>query len=174
MTTRIAGLRAGSLDATVVDPGFVPFLVDEGFKDLGYLGKFGIPYQHESLDSSKAFLVKNRDTALKAVKGIIEGIAYIAQQRHAPEVKQVLAKYLKFDDPAKIDDAYASLRSYALEIRKPYPTEKGVQSLISFLSKFNPKVAKVTVKDVVDSSLVAELDKSGFIDQVYKEMSAGK
>src|ERR1043165_6212945 len=60
MTTRIAGMRVGSIDATVVDPGFVPFLVSEGFKDLGYLGKFGIPYQHESLDSSKAFLAKNR------------------------------------------------------------------------------------------------------------------
>lgn len=46
MTTRIAGMRAGSIDAIVVDPGFVPFLTDEGFKDLGYLGKFGIPYQH--------------------------------------------------------------------------------------------------------------------------------
>jgi hypothetical protein len=69
MTTRIAALRAGSIDATVVDPGFVPFLVDEGIKDLGYLGKFGIPYQHESLDSSKAFLPTQRDTALKAARG---------------------------------------------------------------------------------------------------------
>jgi NitT/TauT family transport system substrate-binding protein len=174
MTTRIAALRAGSIDATVVDPGFVPFLVDEGFKDLGYLGKFGIPYQHESLDSSKAFLAKHRGTALKAVKGIIEGIAFIAQERNAPEVKQVLGKYLKFDDPSKIDDAYASLRGYAVNIRKPYPTEEGVESLIRFLAKFNPKVAQVTVKDVVDSSLVAELDKSGFIDTVYKEMARGK
>ncbi|MGH7931200.1 MAG: ABC transporter substrate-binding protein [Candidatus Binatia bacterium] len=174
MTTRIAALRAGSIDATVVDPGFVPFLVEEGFKDLGYLGKFGIPYQHESLDSSRAFLAKNRDTALKAVKGIIEGIAYIAQERNAAGVKQVLGKYLKFDDPAKIDDAYASLRGYAVNIRKPYPTEEGVESLIRFLAKFNPKVAKVTVQDVVDSSLVAELDKSGFIDTVYKEMSRRK
>ena len=66
MTTRIAGMRAGSIDATVVDPGFVPFLVSEGFKDLGYLGKFGIPYQHESLDSSKAFLAKHRTVALSA------------------------------------------------------------------------------------------------------------
>jgi NitT/TauT family transport system substrate-binding protein len=174
MTTRIAGLRAGSIDATVVDPGFVPFLVAEGFKDLGYLGKFGIPYQHESLDSSKAFLAKHRGTALKAVKGIIEGIAFIAQERNAGEVKQVLAKYLKFDDPAKIDDAYASLRGYAVNIRKPYPTDEGVASLIKFLAKFNPKVAKVTVQDVVDSSLVAELDKSGFIDSIYKEMAQGK
>jgi NitT/TauT family transport system substrate-binding protein len=98
MTTRIAGMRAGSIDATVVDPGFVPFLTNEGFKDLGYLGKFGIPYQHESLDSSKAFLAKQRATALNAVKGIIEGIAFIAQERNAPEVKRVLAKYLKFEE----------------------------------------------------------------------------
>jgi ABC-type nitrate/sulfonate/bicarbonate transport system substrate-binding protein len=105
MTTRIAGMRAGSIDATVVDPGFVPFLVSEGFKDLGYLGKFGIPYQHESLDSSKAFLTNHRATALNAVKGIIEGIAFIAQERNAPEVKRVLAKYLKFEEQAKIDDA---------------------------------------------------------------------
>ena len=174
MTTRIAGMRAGSIDATVVDPGFVPFLVNEGFKDLGYLGKFGIPYQHESLDSSKAFLAKHRTTALNAVKGIIEGIAFIAQERNSAEVKQVLGKYLKFDDQAKIDDAYASLRGYAVNIRKPYPTDEGVESLIKFLAKFNPKVTNVTVKDVVDSSLVAELDKSGFIDAVYKEMARGK
>ncbi len=174
MTTRIAGLRAGSIDATVVDPGFVPFLVSEGFKDLGYLGKFGIPYQHESLDSSKAYLAKHRGTALNAVKGIIEGIAFIAQEKNATEVKRVLKKYLKFEEQAKIDDAYTSLRGYALDIRKPYPTDEGVDSLIKFLAKFNPKVASVTVKDVVDSSLVAELDKSGFIDSVYKEMAQGK
>jgi ABC-type nitrate/sulfonate/bicarbonate transport system substrate-binding protein len=174
MTTRIAGIRAGSIDATVVDPGFVPFLVSEGFKDLGYLGEFGIPYQHESLDSSKAFLAKNRPTALNAVKGIIEGIAFIAQERNAPEVKRVLAKYLKFKEQAKIDDAYTSLRGYAVAIRKPYPTDDGVDSLIKFLAKFNPKVANMTVKDVVDSSLVAELDKSGFIDSVYKETARAK
>jgi NitT/TauT family transport system substrate-binding protein len=174
MTTRVAGMRAGSIDATLVDPGFVPFMLKEGYKDLGYLGKLGIPYQHESLDSSKAYLGKHRDTALKAVKGILEGIAFIAQERNAGEVKRVLGKYLKFDDPAKIDDAYKALRGYAVSIRKPYPTKEGVASLITFLAKFNPKVAQVTVDDVVDSSLVAELDKTGFIDGVYKEMGQGK
>jgi len=174
MTTRVAGLRAGSIDATVVDPGFVPFMVKEGYKDLGYLGKFGIPYQHESLDSSKAYLAKHRDIALMAVKGIIEGIAFISTERNAPEVKRVLGKYLKFDDPAKIDDAYKALRGYALNIRKPYPTNEGVSSLINFLARFNPKIAKLTVQDIVDSSLVAELDKGGFIDAVYREMGQGK
>src|SRR5919109_1899572 len=174
MTTRVAGLRAGSIDATVVDPAFVAFMLKEGYKDLGYLGNFGIPYQHESLDSSKAYLAKHRGTALNAVKGIIEGIAFIAQERNSAEVKRVLGKYLKFEEQAKIDDAYTSLRGYAVNIRKPYPTDEGVDSLIKFLAKFNPKVSSVTVQDVVDASLVGELDKSGFIDAVYKEMAQGK
>ena len=72
------------------------------------------------------------------------------------------------------NDAYTSLRGCAVNMRKPYPTHACVDSLTKFLAKFNPKVASVTVKDVVDSSLVAELDKSGFIDSVYKEISRGK
>ena len=71
------------------------------------------------------------------------------------------------------NDAYTSLRGYAVNMRKPYPTHACVDSLTKFLAKFNPKVASV-VKDVVDSSLVAELDKSAFVDSVYREMSRGK
>ena len=174
MTTRVAALRAGSIDATLVDPGFVPFMKKEGFRDLGYLASFGIPYQHESLDSSRNFLRQHRDTVLKAVKAITEGIAFIAQERTAPRVKRVLTKYLKFDDPAKTEDAYKSLRGYAGSIRKPYPSNEGVQSLINFLARFNPKVASMKVQDVVDSTLVGELDKSGFIDAIYKEIGQAK
>src|SRR2546425_6976403 len=83
MTTRVSGLKAGSIDATVVDPSFVPFLKREGFKDLGYLGEIGIPYQHEVLVSNRSYLKQHRDQVLKAVKAVIEGIAFTAQERHA-------------------------------------------------------------------------------------------
>src|ERR1043166_511055 len=69
---------------------------------------------------------------------------------------------------------FSNVRGVAANIRKPYPTKEGVASLIAFLAKFNPKVAQVTVDDVVDASLVAELDKTGFIDAVYREMGQGK
>lgn len=72
------------------------------------------------------------------------------------------------------EDAYKALKGYALAIRKPYPTKEGVEALIGFLSKFNPKMAKLSVDDVVDTSLVEELDKSGFIDAVYRQASREK
>jgi len=167
MTTRVSGLKAGSIDATVVDPSFVPFLKREGFKDLGYLGEIGIPYQHEVLVSNRSYLKQHRDQVLKAVKAVIEGIAFTAQERHAPEVKRVLGKYLKFD-AAKTEDAYKAVKSYAVRARKPYPTVEGVNALIRFFAKYNPAVAKITAANVIDATLVEELDKSGFIDLLYK------
>ena len=167
MTTRVAGLRAGSIDATVVDPSFVPFLKKEGFKELGYLGDMGIPYEHEVLVSTRSYLKQHRDRALKAVRAVIEGIAFTAQDRNAAEVKRVLGKYLKFD-AAKTEDAYKAVKSYAIRSRKPYPTIEGVNALIQFFARYNPAVAKITYADVIDSTLVEELDKSGFIDALYK------
>jgi NitT/TauT family transport system substrate-binding protein len=167
MTTRVSGLKAGSIDATVVDPSFVPFLKREGFKDLGYLGELGIPYEHEVLVSTRFYLKQHRDRVLKAVKAVIEGIAFTAQERNAPEVKRVLSKYLKFD-AAKTEDAYKAVKSYAIRSRKPYPTVEGVNALIRFFARYNQAVAKITPANVIDSTLVEELDKSGFIDALYK------
>jgi NitT/TauT family transport system substrate-binding protein len=167
MTTRVASLRAGSIDATVVDPSFVPFLTREGFKELGYLGEMGIPYEHEVLVSTRSYLKQHRDQVLKAVKAVIEGIAFTAQDRNAAEVKRVLSKYLKFD-AGKTEDAYKAVKSYAIRDRKPYPTIEGVNALIQFFARYNQAVAKITYASVIDSTLVEELDKSGFIDALYK------
>ncbi len=41
-TSRISALKAGSLDATVVDPAFVPTLKVEGLRELSYLAGLGI------------------------------------------------------------------------------------------------------------------------------------
>jgi NitT/TauT family transport system substrate-binding protein len=167
MTTRVAGLRGGSIDATLVDPAFVPFLKREGFNDLGYLGNMGIPYEHEVLVSTRSYLRQHRDQVLRAVKAVIEGIAFTARERNGPEVKRVLSKYLKFD-AAKTEDSYGAVKGYATQGRKPYPTIEGINALIRFFARYNPAVAKMSAANVVDSSLVQELDKSGFIDSLYK------
>src|SRR5437660_570753 len=103
---------------------------------------------------------------LADLKGKRIGVSRIGSSSHAAAEIAL--------DHFKIDDAYKSLRGYALNIRKPYPTNEGVNSLINFLAKFNPKVAKLTAQDVVDASLVGELEKNGFIDAVYKEAAQGR
>jgi NitT/TauT family transport system substrate-binding protein len=168
-TSRVSALKVGSIDATVVDPSFVPFLKADGYKELSYLGDLGIAYQHATLVAHRGYMKKNREKVLRVVRACIEATAFITQDRNAPAVKRVLNKYLKFDDSTKTDDAYKAVKSYALRARKPYPTVEGVAALIRFFARFNPAVAKISTSDVIDSSLVEELDKSGFIDRLYKQ-----
>ena len=50
----------------------------------------------------------------------------------------------------------------------PYPTPDGVKTMLDDLAPKNPKAAAADAKAFVDMSLVGELDKSGFIKQLYR------
>lgn len=52
-----------------------------------------------------------------------------------------------------------------LKIRSkiPHPVNKGWKTLIDFTARDNPKVRDVKAKEILDDSVVKELDESGFI-----------
>ena len=52
--------------------------------------------------------------------------------------------------------------------KKPYPTRDGFANVISEVTKSLPKAAGLKYEDVVDNSILEKLDKSGFIDALYK------
>ena len=51
----------------------------------------------------------------------------------------------------------------------PYPTPEGVKTMLDDMAPKNPKAASADPKTYVDTSLVRELDSSGFIKQLYKK-----
>ncbi|MGH7783413.1 MAG: hypothetical protein ACREO5_06200 [Candidatus Binatia bacterium] len=71
----------------------MPFLTDEGFKDLSHIGKFGISLSARIARQQQAFLAS--PYCFERGKGIIEDITFIAQERNGSEVERVLEKYLK-------------------------------------------------------------------------------
>ena len=52
--------------------------------------------------------------------------------------------------------------------KKPYPSRDGFANVISEVGKQLPKAASLKFEDVVDISIMEKLDKSGFIDSLYK------
>lgn len=50
----------------------------------------------------------------------------------------------------------------------PYPRVEAMQAMLDFLQPQNSGVAKVRAEDMVDASLVAELERSGFIDSLSR------
>ncbi|HUK40108.1 MAG TPA: hypothetical protein VLX11_03665 [Candidatus Acidoferrales bacterium] len=47
-------------------------------------------------------------------------------------------------------------------------TGVGLQSIIAEVARVVPKASSLKFEDVADSSIIEKLDKSGFIDSLYK------
>jgi hypothetical protein len=76
--------------------------------------------------------------------------------------KEILAGYTGINDDELLEIAYDI---YILKIRSkvPYPVNKGWKTLIDFTARDNPKVRDVKAEDLLDDSIMKELEKSGFI-----------
>ena len=76
-----------------------------------------------------------------------------------------MAQYMSLDpvtDSATLQETYDTILLGTLE-NIPYPTLKGLQTVIDIAVKDNPDAAMVKPTDLVDTSILAELEKSGFI-----------
>jgi hypothetical protein len=50
--------------------------------------------------------------------------------------------------------------------QKPYPTVEGIRATLAFYD--SPEMRKYKAEDFYDSSFMTELDRSGFIDRLYR------
>ena len=51
----------------------------------------------------------------------------------------------------------------------PYPTEKGMRTILDFLAQSDPRYKSLRPEKTVDTSLVKELVDSGFIEEIRKQ-----
>jgi len=85
---------------------------------------------------------------------------------HKEESKKILSKYSRITNEAYLEDAYTA--SAKLFERVPLVTRAGMETQIKEAVSRKP-TAQVRFEDVADDSIVRELEKSGFIDRVYKQ-----
>jgi ABC-type nitrate/sulfonate/bicarbonate transport system substrate-binding protein len=165
----LIGLDKGGADAAVLTmPTF--FLAEEkGYRTVGDPATMDIVYLQNTLESTRSFLRNNRDRALRFMKGYIEGLAYFKKNKR--ESIDVMRKKLRIQSEQERDSRYLEL-SYNLLVSTfyndvPYPSLKGVQTILDKIGEEEPKVKERDAKSFVDDSLVKELDESGFIKALY-------
>jgi hypothetical protein len=96
---------------------------------------------------------------------MIEAIHIIKTEKEY--AKSLFKKNLGVSDPEGLERAYKDYSSAFPEV--PYPTPDGVKTMLDDLAPKNPKAAAADAKAYVDMSLIAEVEKSGFIKQLYKK-----
>jgi NitT/TauT family transport system substrate-binding protein len=112
--------------------------------------------------TTKSFLAKQRSTVKKTVMALIEAAHFFKNNKEATQ--KIVAKYLRGANQAYLDASYASTAKI-LE-RVPYTTRAGMKIQLAEALKQTPG-AKVTVDDLIDDSIVREIEKEGFIDKIY-------
>jgi NitT/TauT family transport system substrate-binding protein len=123
-----------------------------------------IVYPTASVVTRRKTIREHRDTVMRVVRSYVEGIAYLKHNKEFS--KQVLAKYFRTSDPEYLEGAYNLFKDDFID--KPYPITKGLDAIYEIAAFRRPEVRNHKPEEFVDTSFVAELDKSGFIKNLYE------
>jgi ABC-type nitrate/sulfonate/bicarbonate transport system substrate-binding protein len=114
---------------------------------------------------SDAFIRDKRETALKFLRGFVEGAHYY--KTHPEETVQIAAAHLKTTDLDMLRQAWKVFAERLIP-KKPFPTIEDIQLTIQEVGTQNPAAKNATPERFLDSSLMQEIDQSGFIDRLYR------
>jgi NitT/TauT family transport system substrate-binding protein len=161
---RLIAISSGAIDATLISPPDHLEAVRLGMKILLNLRDLNVPYQGSGLVTTQRVLKVKRDIARRFLKSYVEAIHLVKTN---PEIsRKAFAKYRQSKDEKRIDDAYQALRE--LVKPKPYPSIEGFRTIIEDASQRIAAAKTAKPSDFIDTSLLQELDKSGFIDALYR------
>jgi NitT/TauT family transport system substrate-binding protein len=168
---RLAAMETGQVVGTLVSVPETIEAEEKGYQVLLDMSTLDAAYQHTGIATTRSAIKANREIALNLMKAISEAIALMKQDEKG--TIEVMAEYLLLDveeDAPSLTEAYEVLIQGYL-VKTPYPTLEGLQTQLKSLEAENPEAANFEPEDVTDLSIMRELEKSGFIDELYKQQS---
>ena len=153
--TRLAALRAGSIDATPIDVAFAMKAEDEGFRRLLYLGDIiELPLSGIAVTEKK--LQTQREQVKKVVRASLRGTRFMKQNR--AETIQMLSDYLHIT-PSQAGKAYdVSMNSFTED---GIISDKGVNLDVQLTKERLKMTKEIPLSQLVDWSLLKEVKGGG-------------
>lgn len=98
------------------------------------------------------------------MRAMVEGIHLFKTNKKKSIL--VMSQYMRTGDSKILEVGY----DYEAEVyeRAPYPSIAGIQLALEEIAQENPAARKADVRRFFDARWVQELDKSGFIDALYR------
>jgi len=162
---RFAALRDGRVQGVLLEPPKSLEAKKMGFHVLVNLKMLGLEYQHTGLATTRALIKSQPDLIRNVLKAYVEGIHYYKTE--PMESLAILAKYLKTSNAEALKEIYEDI-GRTLVPTKPYPTLKGIETMLQEIAGTNPDAQTARPERFVDLTFIKELDSSRFIDQLYK------
>jgi NitT/TauT family transport system substrate-binding protein len=163
----LASLDKGGIEAAVVTVPSMFVAEDRGYRVLLDMADTDIYYLHTMMATTGSYIKANRDKVLRFLKGYLEGIAYVKQNRQ--ESIEVVKRKLRIgaEQERNLERAIDLLSTKYYE-PLPYPSMRGIETVLGFVEKDNPKAKTADPKSFVDDSLLREIEASGFLKTLYQ------
>ena len=163
----LASLDKGGVEGGVLTIPSMFVAEDRGYRVLLDMADTDIYYLHTMVATTRQYIKNNRDKVSRFLRGYVEGIAFVKQNKK--ESLDIVKKKLRLGPEQERNLE----RSLDLLIAKyyenvPYPSMRGVETVLGFVEKDNPKAKSADPKSFVDDSLLREIDQGGFIKKLYE------
>ena len=158
--TRLASLAGGTIQGTLLLPPFTLRARELGLRPLYDLVGSGIQYPINQITARHSFIKSQRDTVKNFMRAFVAGLARFRTDRDFGT--KVLGKNLRETDARILQETY----DFWLKVfpRLPHP---GPEDATVFLEFMQVKEQR-DWREFVDTSVMDELDREGFLSSVYK------
>jgi len=165
VTDVYGALRAGALDAGVVNAELAILARRDGYRELIDIAKMGINFPTSSVVTTRSYIKRNENTVRKFVRGFVEGVHFGKTQRAA--AINIMKKYLRSSDAAMFDELYEMYIMRNIP-RIPWPSPEALKTVLDQMAETDPRVANLKPEQFIDARFFQELEKEGFIQRLWK------
>ena len=158
---RVAALSTGVIHASMFTPPSDMISEKAGMR---ILSRMDVANVGGGINTTPQFIQKNRPLALRFLRGYMEGIQYL--KTHKDESMKIFSKYVRNPDLGIMAYLYEEISTRAEKDLRPQ--SDAVRALLDLAALDFPQAKRLTEKDNSDLSLIDEIERSGFIDQLYK------
>lgn len=159
---RLSALKAGIIQGTMLFPPLDLVGKNEGLK---VLENFDVPTPGGGINTTSALLKQNRKLVVTFLRAYMEGIHYML--RNKEESLKVLQRYFQNPDKTAMSYLYdETTRRLEKELRA---NPESIRFHLDMAALDDPRAKQLSEKDFWDSSVVEEIRRSGFIEQLYKK-----
>jgi len=157
-TTRVPAMVSGQIHGTLLGTYDVPVVTDSGCCRV-FIDMLEMPIDYARFGQvvPTQLLRTKRELLAKFAEGLIEGI-YVFKTN-----KELALSVLRTEGIKSPEYSYPRVAAAMRE--RPIPEAKGVQAVMDSVK--TPKSKVTLAKDVMDGSLIEEIDRTGYITKLY-------
>jgi NitT/TauT family transport system substrate-binding protein len=164
---RLNATLTGKVTAAVINPPSSFIAEKRGLAVIADVAKMGLVFQHTAPATTRRYIRENPDIVRRYIKSHVEAVHKMWTDKEA--TVRALGKHMPGVEKEILEKSYENVMHETLYPKKQYPSLAGLQTVLDELAERDPRAKSAKPEQFVDTTLIKELDQSGFIDGLYKK-----